>query len=86
MIDEEHSLKDMALLVRRAGLEHLVTEADSEEIIALAAAGDELEMERAAYLAKALADPAEALRAFDGGAAIRARVKALAYEISWGGR
>jgi hypothetical protein len=79
------ALPEAALLLRRAGLEHLVTGFPSpEEVQALANAGDVLELERAAALARAIHDRGAALAPFDGGACVRAETKALAYALSRG--
>jgi hypothetical protein len=82
MVDDTHSLDAMALLVRRAGLGHLVSDASPDEVQALADAGDRLFLERVACALKSLGNPAKALAPFDGGAALRAETKALAYEVS----
>jgi hypothetical protein len=80
--DEEHKLEDMALLVRRAGLEHLIVDPDQEELLALANAGDRLAMEREALRIVCQAAPHEALRPFDGGAMARKILKERAYALS----
>ena len=82
MVDKQHPLPDMALLLRRAGLEHLVDEASVEEVLALAEAGDRLVQERTAYLVYCLARPHEASRPFDGGAGARLVLKEAAYALS----
>lgn len=85
MVDGKHSLEDMALLVRRAGLEHLVEDPSEAEVRALADAGDRFVLWKIAALIAGLEHPAEVLRPFDGGERLKAEVKALAYALSDGG-
>ena len=68
------ALLNAALLVRRAGLEHLVTEATEGEVLALAQAGEVLLEEHFAALVVALRDPARAIASLDGGATLRREV------------
>lgn len=82
IVDEEHPLDTCALLVRRAGLEHLVVDPSCAEVQAMADAGDRLAMERAALQVAAFLAPAEAMRPFDGGASARALLKRAAYAAS----
>lgn len=74
------ALLDAALRVRRAGLEHLVTEAAPAEVDALALAGEVLAAERAWLAARAAVAP-EAVAALFGGSGgddwRRATTKAL---------
>lgn len=74
--------REQALLIRRAGLEHTVVDPSDDEIKLLADAGDELFMEHVAYLLNAFMKPLDAIKPFDGGAAMRAAVKAEAYRLS----
>lgn len=82
LVDETHTLDQVAYLVQRAGLQHLVHDVDPEELEALARAGDLLDMQRVAGVAKAILHPEEAMSQFDGGASARARTKAEAYATS----
>lgn len=77
--DPHKALLDAALLVRRAGLEHLVTEAEPAEVLAMATAGERIAQERAALL---FADPASALEPIDGGAAKREALLEEAFAIA----
>jgi hypothetical protein len=82
-IDDKHSLEYIALLFRRAGLEHLLEEPLSfDEVQALADAGDMLKLEQNACLVKMFLHPAKALAQFDGGAALRVETKSLAFALS----
>jgi hypothetical protein len=76
--DPAAELLDAALVVKRAGLEHLVTEATGVEVHALAKAGEILAKERIAALVLALSDPTRAIAPFDGGAASGREVLHLA--------
>lgn len=70
--ESAEALLEAALLVRRAGLVHLVdAEVSVEEVRALAHAGDMLEVERALMARRAAEDPASLLRAIDGGKSLR---------------
>ena len=80
--DKDHPLGDVALLVRRAGLEHLVQDPNLEELLALAEAGDRISQERMAYLVFCLQRPHEALRPFDKGSSARLVLKQAAYALS----
>lgn len=60
-------LLDAALLVRRAGLEHLVTEAEPREVLAMVQAGEILAHERASLAAKAIQQPLHFEALMDGG-------------------
>lgn len=82
LVDDKHALEDVAFEIRRAGLEHLITNPDPDEIRALADAGDRLTQLRVAYLVHALGKPHEALRPFDGGATARQAMKLAAYAMS----
>lgn len=68
------ALMNAALLVRRAGLQHLVTEATEAEVLALAQAGEVLQGEQLAAIAVAVHDPALAVQPLDGGATVRRQV------------
>ena len=68
--DGNEGLLDAALLVRRAGLEHLVTEPTLEEIVALAKAGEILAHEHAGLAALAHQSPLEFRALLDGGDAL----------------
>lgn len=80
--DLGRTMADVALRIRRAGLEHLVRDLKPEEVeptvAAMAAAGEELARERAALLVVALHDPAEIVAPYDGGAARHASMKSAA--------
>lgn len=71
------ALLDAALRVRRAGLEHLVTEAAPAEVDALALAGEVLAAERAVLSALAFRDVEGVAALFDGGERRRAKTGAL---------
>lgn len=73
--DPKAALLDAALLVRRAGLEHLVGTATLLEVQALALAGEHLQKEQLVDLTRALADPLAAISDVDGG---KTRQEALA--------
>jgi hypothetical protein len=83
--DQAAALMDAAFVVRRAGLEHLVGEVTRAEALAMAVAGERIQKERAALLAGALSDPAEAVSAYDGGAMKRKQVMAEARASAKGG-
>lgn len=76
------ALDAACLLVRRAGLEHLVMDVTGEELEALAHAGEELAKERAVLLVCALANQPRALAPFDGGASLREATKQAAFALS----
>lgn len=78
-------LAESALVVRRAGLEHLVNTATLAEIMALADAGEALAKERAALVVVTLQNPAKAFAAFDGGSSLRREVMRTALALSRGG-
>ena len=65
--DAHAALVNAALLVRRAGLEHLVSDATLVEVEAMALAGERLADERLASLVNALEKPEDAIAAIDGG-------------------
>lgn len=69
--NESLAIFEAALLVRQAGLEHLVTEATEEEVVALACAGERLVAEHATVLARAFRAPEEVSRIFDKGESLR---------------
>lgn len=56
-----------ATLVRQAGLEHLVTEAGSGEVAALALAGERIAAEHANLFVQALRSPELVASVYDGG-------------------
>jgi hypothetical protein len=67
----ERALLNAALLVRRSGLEHLVTEASHAEVLAMAQAGEILAKERVAQFLSAVENVPGFLAEFDGGARAR---------------
>lgn len=77
--------RNLAMLVIKAGLQHIIVDPTPGEIQVLSQASDEVFMERVAYLVKALQDPSAALKPFDGGAAAREEVKRIAWSLSAGG-
>lgn len=85
LADAFRTLKEAALLVRKAGLEHLVTEATEVEVKALAEAGEIVAKEHAVLLTVSLMDPASAVAPFDGGALLRRSVMRAALAASQGG-
>lgn len=74
----ERDLRDAAVLVHKAGLQHLVTEATLAEVRAMAEAGDLLEEERRLRLVHAVLEPGEAFRKVDGGRLQRSIMKSVA--------
>jgi hypothetical protein len=80
-----HALLEAALLVRRAGLEHLVLGPTRAEVLALAQAGEAIAKERVALLLAALENAPAFLADFDGGARARNLVMEAALELSKGG-
>jgi len=79
--DDAQTLAELdraALLVRRAGLVHLVTDVTEVEAEALARAGVTVAREDAILLVDALLDPPAALEPFDGGASKRQQTLAWA--------
>jgi hypothetical protein len=80
--DKNHDLYHCALVVRRAGLEHLLEDVTVEEIDALCRAGTSLLKEQVAYIVAAIRAPEEALRPFDGGAAARQQLRVTAFEAA----
>lgn len=76
------ALLDAALLVRRAGLEHLVQGPTRVEVEALARAGELVTQERLADLVAKLRHPAAALAPFDDGRALTDEVFAAAFAAS----
>ena len=76
------ALLDAAILVRMAGLEHLVTEATRSEVVALALAGLHLGKVNAIDVAKALLDPEKTVAPIDGGAALEGKALDKSLEIA----
>lgn len=77
------ALYEAALLVRRSGLVHLVTEATEAEVAAMAWAGEVLVAERAVLLAEALKEPEKVAQVFDGGESRRrALLRAAASRVA----
>lgn len=86
LVDAKHDLPAVALLIRRAGMEHCFGFDHPDELHAMAEAGDYLETRRAAFLALATMNPSGAIAPFDGGVAqktqARLATKQMAYTLS----
>lgn len=80
--DPKKALLDAAILVRMAGLEHLVTEATRAEVVALALAGLHLGKVSAIDVAKALLAPEEIVAPIDGGAALEGKALEKSLELA----
>lgn len=86
------ALYDAALLLRRAGLEHLVTDATRAEVEALAAAGEQIKSELAVLFTTADRAPEVVAANYDGGLALaekrssdrRATLRAAAETVAAG--
>ena len=82
--ESDLALEAAALLVRRAGLEHLIDDATGAEVAAMVQAGNEIIKEQAVVFAATLLDPAHAFVPYDSGKALRAATKRAAFALSEG--